>query len=153
LAGIAAVDDGLAADAGLVAGVALGLLFADGDADFVGEADDFGFGVGETVFSVVTETLGSLRFSDAVASGEGLSSWAYANGTTAANRVARARTAIFIWFSFGGTPDRDPVISFEGRIVGGSRKKGQGSNSPQNLLAMIVLQDLTDSVTLSRQIS
>ena len=90
LAGIIALEDGL------VSGVALGLLLAEGDDDFVGEADDAGFGVGETVFSVVTETLGSPLFSDAVAAGDGLSSWANANGTAAANRAVTARTAIFI---------------------------------------------------------
>jgi len=96
LAGITAAADGL------LAGVALGLglLLAAGDDDFAGEADDAGFGVGETVFSVVTETLGSPLFSDAVAAGDGLSSWANANGTAAANRAATARTAIFICFSF-----------------------------------------------------
>src|SRR5882724_7327358 len=94
LAGITAAADGL------LSGVALGLLFAEGDDDFVGEADAAGFGVGETVFSVVTETLGSPLFSDAVAVGDGLSSWANANGTAAANRAVTARTAIFICFSF-----------------------------------------------------
>ena len=102
--GNTAAEDGLIPGDGLVPGVALGLLLAEGDDDFAGEADDFGFGVGETVFSVVTETLGSVLFSDAVSSGEaageGLSSWAIANGAAAANRAVRARTAIFIWFSF-----------------------------------------------------
>ena len=70
MAGITAADDGLAEEDGLVPGVALGLLFAEGDADFVGEADDFGFGVGEVLFSVVTETLGS----SGEAAGDGLSS-------------------------------------------------------------------------------
>src|SRR2546430_8166121 len=107
LAGITAAADGLPA------GVALGLLLAEGDDDFVGEADDAGFGVGETVFSVVTETLGSPLFSDAVAAGDGLSSWANAKGTAAANRAVTARTAIFICLSFGllrGTKPGNPLI-------------------------------------------
>src|SRR5438045_9110426 len=98
--GNTAAEDGLIPGDGLVPGVALGLLLAEGDDDFVGEADAFGLGVGETVFSVVTETLGSLVFSDAVSAGDGLSSWANANGTAAANRAVTARTAIFIRFSF-----------------------------------------------------
>jgi hypothetical protein len=101
LTGITADDGGLTEEDGLLAGDALGLLFAEGDADFVGEADDFGFGVGEAAFSVVTETLGS----SGEAAGDGLSSWANANGTAAVNRAVTARTAIFICFSFCGTPE------------------------------------------------
>jgi len=95
----------MSADAtGLVLGVSLGLLFAAGDEDFVGEGEAFGFGVGETVFAVVTDTLGSdeLVLAEAVnsgdAAGEGLSSWAKARGVPAAKRSAvRARTMVFIW--------------------------------------------------------
>src|SRR5213075_2025166 len=126
LAGITAAADGL------LAGVALGLLLAEGDDDFVGEVDGAGFGVGEMVFSVVTETLGSPLFSDAVAAGDGLSSWANANGTAAAHRAVTARTAIFICFSFwtfAGVPSLGSPYQFEGRIVGGGRKKRQGPNS------------------------
>jgi hypothetical protein len=95
LAGIDAADE---AD-GLAAGVALGLLFAVGDEDLVGEAEVAGFGVGDTVFSVVTDTVGSLLFSGDAA-GEAASSWAIANGAAAAQIRVRARTVIFIRFSF-----------------------------------------------------
>jgi hypothetical protein len=82
----------------LVSGVALGVVFAAGEEDLVGDADALGFGVGDTVFSVVTETVGSVLFSGAAA-GDGLSSWPKVNGTAAAvNNTAKARTVIFILF-------------------------------------------------------
>jgi hypothetical protein len=61
-----------AAGEALVAGVALGLLLvAAGEAALVaaGELTDLGAGE-EAFFSVVTETLGSSVFSEAVASGD-----------------------------------------------------------------------------------
>ena len=83
----------------------LALVFSAGD-DF-GEVDGeaLGFGEGEAVFSVVTETLVSegdaVGFSDAVASGEaageGLdSSCARVKGTAARTRAVRARMIVFI---------------------------------------------------------
>jgi hypothetical protein len=86
-------------------GAVLALLFSAGD-DF-GEADGeaLGFGDGEAVFSVVTETLVSegdaVGFSDTVASGEaagmGLaSSWARAKGAAAMTRAEMARIIVFI---------------------------------------------------------
>ena len=79
----------------------LALVFSAGD-DF-GEVDGeaLGFGEGEAVFSVVTETLVSegdaVGFSDAVASGEGLdSSWAWLMGTAAKTTAVRARMIVFI---------------------------------------------------------
>jgi hypothetical protein len=53
----------------------------------------------------VTETLGSdVLFSVVVisgdAAGEGLSSWARANGAAAAKRTVMAAMVIFIWFSY-----------------------------------------------------
>jgi hypothetical protein len=91
LAGISAAEDGL------VAGLSLGVLLALGDEDLLGDGEAFGFGVGvgDEVFSVVTETLGS----DGAAAGDGLSSWAKANGTAVAKSAASARTVIFIRFS------------------------------------------------------
>jgi hypothetical protein len=85
-----------AAGEALLLGVALGLALAAGDEDLLGEGELFGFGVGEAVFSVVTETLGSEGFS---AAGEALSSWANAIGTAAVDKAAiRAKSASFIWF-------------------------------------------------------
>src|SRR5437763_12769011 len=110
-------------------GVGLALLFSAGD-DF-GEADGeaLGFGEGEAVFSVVTETLVSegdaVGFSDAVASGEaageGLdSSWARAKGTAAKTRAVRTSIIVFIcvflFFESGRTPywgARGPVKPFD----------------------------------------
>jgi hypothetical protein len=89
----------------LVVAVSLGLVFGAGDEDLVGEGDAWGFGEGDAVFSVVTETLGSsvVLFSAAVASGDaagdGLSSWAMTNGVAAAKRAVMATMVIFIWFS------------------------------------------------------
>jgi hypothetical protein len=88
----------------LVLGVAgsLGVLLAAGDEDFVGEGDASGFsdfGAGEAVFSVVTETLGSEAVASGEAAGDGLSSWASANGVAAAKRAVMATSVIFIWFS------------------------------------------------------
>jgi hypothetical protein len=87
----------------LVVAVSVSLFFAAGDDDLVGEAEAVDFGAGDALFSVVTETVGSLLFSAALDSGEaagdGLSSWANATGTAAANSVITARTVIFIWFS------------------------------------------------------
>jgi len=55
-------------------GVVLALLFSAGDDFAAGDGEALGFGEGEAVFSVVTETLVSegdaAGFSDAVASGE-----------------------------------------------------------------------------------
>ena len=86
---------------GLAAGLSLGLLLADGEDDFDGEADGdaFGLGVGDTVFSVVTETLGSEAVASGEAAGDVLSSCANAKGAAAANKMVTARTAIFIGFS------------------------------------------------------
>jgi hypothetical protein len=90
----------------LVLGVALGLdLVAAGEEDLLGEAEDCGLGLGEAVFSVVTETVGSdLVVSGVVTSGGGvgdaLSSCVKASEAVA-NRVARQRTTIFIGFSKG----------------------------------------------------
>ena len=101
----------------LGAGLTLALLLAEGDEDFAGEVDAAGLGVGETVFSVVTETLGSddVLFSDAVSSGDaagdGLSSWANASGTAPANRAVAARTAIFIGSPFGILQRPEPGIA------------------------------------------
>jgi hypothetical protein len=97
LVGITAAGDEL------VLGVALGLvLVAAGEEDLVGEGDASDFGAGVAVASVVTETLGSC-FSEAVASGEaagdGLSSWARANGVARAKSAVMATIVIFIWFS------------------------------------------------------
>src|SRR4051812_43833059 len=87
-------------------GLGPGLVF-EGTADdaLVGEADasafGFGFGVGEAVFSVVIDTLGSDRLvsalSGTVSSGEGdeLTSWAFATGRAAAT-TAKAKRDIFI---------------------------------------------------------
>jgi hypothetical protein len=85
----------------LAAGDSLGLLLALGEDDLVGDGEACGFGVGDEVFSVVTETLGSsdLVVSDGEAAGDGLSSWAKANGTAAAKSAVSARTVIFIRFS------------------------------------------------------
>jgi hypothetical protein len=59
-------------------GVGLALLFSAGDDFDEADGEALGFGEGEAVFSVVTETLGSAGdvagFSDAVASGAGLDS-------------------------------------------------------------------------------
>jgi hypothetical protein len=96
LTGITAVGDELAL------GVALELDFVEaGEEAFVGEAEACGFGEGDIVFSVVTETEGSDGLVGAVASGgagEALSSWARVSGA-AAKRTARQRTVIFIGFS------------------------------------------------------
>jgi hypothetical protein len=96
LAGITAAEEGLAA------GDSVGLLLALGEEDLVGDGELCGFGVGDEVFSVVTETLGSsdLLFSDGEASGDGLSSCAKAKGTAAAKSAVSARTVIFIRFSY-----------------------------------------------------
>lgn len=93
LEGITAAGDELAA------GAALGLLFvASGDEDLLGEGEVCGFGVGDEVFSVVTETLGSevLLSRDAAGDGLAVSSWAAAKGTAAAKRAAIATMVIFI---------------------------------------------------------
>ena len=87
----------------LVLGVALGLLLvAAGEEDLLGEGVASDLGAGEAVFSVVTDTLGSelvSGFSEAVAAGDGLSSWARANGVAAAKSAVMATIVIFIWFS------------------------------------------------------
>src|SRR4051812_4065136 len=89
---------GITAAAGeLLLGLGLGLDFAAaGEEDLVGEAEGLGFGVGEAVFSVVTDTVGS----DGVVSGSGeeVTSWVRASGAVV-NRAARQRTVIFIGFS------------------------------------------------------
>jgi hypothetical protein len=78
-----------------VDGASLAVLFADGDEDFFGDADASAFGLGEAVFSVVTETVGSEAVASGDAAGEALSSWATANRAPA-NSVVRARTVIFM---------------------------------------------------------
>jgi hypothetical protein len=133
--GITAVED--------VLGVALGLvLLAAGDEDWVGEGEVAALGVGE-VFSVVTDTLGSSAFSEAVASGEaageGLSSWARANGVAAAKRAIMATSVIFIWFSCGWNWAQARPEWFEARIVVSASILRQGSIAVQNRLATIVL--------------
>jgi hypothetical protein len=92
--GITAAGDELAL------GVALGLvLLTAGDEDLLGEGEVSDLG-GGGVLSVVTDTLGSSAFSEVVASGEaagdGLSSWARANGVAAAKRAVMATSVIFI---------------------------------------------------------
>jgi hypothetical protein len=88
-----------AAGDALVLGVALGLLLvAAGEEDLVGEGDASDFGVAVVVASVGTETLGSC-LSEAVAAGDGLSSWAKANGVARAKSAVMATIVIFIWFS------------------------------------------------------
>ena len=86
-----------------VLGVALGVvLVAAGEEDLLGEAEASVLGAGEAVFSVVTDTVGSelvSGFSEAVASGDGLSSWARTNGVAAANSTVMAAIRVFIWFS------------------------------------------------------
>jgi hypothetical protein len=88
----------------LVLGVALAFdLGAAGEEDLLGEAEGFGLGLGDAVFSVVTDTDGSDRVVSGVvvsggAAGDVLSSCARANGP-AASRVAKQKTAIFIGFS------------------------------------------------------
>jgi hypothetical protein len=79
----------------LVLGLGLD-LGAAGDKDLVGDAEGFGFGEGEAVFSVVTDTVGS----EGVVSGSGeeVTCCATANGP-AIKRAARQRTVIFIGFS------------------------------------------------------
>jgi hypothetical protein len=90
----------------LVLGVALALdLGAPGEEDLLGEVEGFGFGVGEAVFSVVTETDGSdLVVSGVVVSGgadgDALSSCARAS-VPAASRAARQKKVIFIGFFQG----------------------------------------------------
>jgi hypothetical protein len=81
----------------LALGVALELDFVGaGEVALVGEAEAFGFGEGDAVFSVVIDTEGSDELVSGGA-GEALSSWARASGA-AANRAARQRTVIFIGF-------------------------------------------------------
>jgi hypothetical protein len=77
-------------------GVALGLLLvAAGDEDLLGEGEVPDLGAGE-VFSVVTETLGSEAVASGEAAGDGLSSWAMANGVAAVKRAVMATSMIFI---------------------------------------------------------
>ena len=109
LAGITAEGDEL------VLGVALGLLFvAAGEEDLLGDGELSDFGVGETVFSVVTETLvsGAVASGDAAGDGLDVSSWAKANGVAAAKRAVTAMIVIFIWFFCIGiwrqAPERGP---------------------------------------------
>jgi hypothetical protein len=97
-----------AAEVELALGVALGVVFAAaGDEDLLGEGEAAALGVGETVFSVVTETLGSLDFWEAVASGEAageaVSSWARANGVAVTKSAAKRAIMSFIWISCGWT--------------------------------------------------
>jgi hypothetical protein len=80
----------------LLLGVALGLDFGAAEEDLVGEAEAFGFGEGDAVFSVVIDTEGSDELVSGGA-GEALSSWARASGA-AVNSAARQRTVIFIGF-------------------------------------------------------
>ena len=104
--GIAAVE----------AGLALGLVFVVAGEDvLVGEAE--GFGVGD-VFSVVTETLGSVRLVSALSgivtsgesAGDGLAVSSCANPGRIANTIkARTRTSVFIWIFIGGRRNPAPV--------------------------------------------
>jgi hypothetical protein len=117
------------------------VLFADGDEDFFGDADASAFGLGEAVFSVVTETVGSDVVASGEAAGDALSSWARANRAPA-NSVVSARTVIFIWFSlveFGGSSRARVRLSIEGRIVGSGLVLRQAEFPAQKPLAMIVL--------------
>jgi len=80
----------------LALGAALGLdLGAAGEEDLLGETVSRGLGEGEALFSVVTDTVGS----DAVGSGDGLSSWLNARDTTVNRVTLRQTTVIFIEFS------------------------------------------------------
>lgn len=127
-------------------GVALGLDLVDADEeDLLGEADDCGFGLGEAVFSVVTDTEGSdLVVVGVVTSGGGagdaLSSCVNASPAVA-NRAARQRTVIFI-----GSPKVDLAVRspgcagrYEGRILVSPAILRQGRIALQNPLAVIVL--------------
>jgi hypothetical protein len=114
---------------------------AEGDEDFFGDADASAFGLGDAVFSVVTETVVSEAVASGEAAGDGLSSWAPANRAPA-NSVVRARTVIFIWFSlveFGGSSRARVRLSIEGRIVGSRLVLRQAEFPAQKPLAMIVL--------------
>jgi hypothetical protein len=92
-AGITAAGDDF------VVGVALGLVLeAAGVDDLLGVGEVAGLGV-EALFSVVTETLGSEVVASGTEAGDGLSSWASANGVAAAKRAVIATSLIFIWFS------------------------------------------------------
>ena len=71
---------------------------AAGDEDLLGEVEAAGFGEGEAVFSVVTETLGSDAVASGEAAGDALSSWVRASGA-AAKKATTATSVIFIWFS------------------------------------------------------
>jgi hypothetical protein len=111
----------------LADGASLAVLFAEGDEDFFGDADASAFGLGDAVFSVVTETVGSEADASGEAAGDGLSSWARANRAPA-NSVVTARTVIFIWFSlveFGGSSRARVRLSIEGRILGRGPALGQ----------------------------
>jgi hypothetical protein len=104
----------------LVEGASLAVLFAEGDEDFFGDADTSAFGLGDAVFSVVTETVVSEADASGDAAGDGLSSWATAKRAPATS-VVRARMVIFIWFSlveFGGSSRARVRLSIEGRILG-----------------------------------
>ncbi len=80
------------------------LLFAEGDDFFVAAGEVLRLGAGEAVFSVVTDTLGSVVsvFSGVVASGDDagagldVSSWASAKGAAARMSAVMAATVIFI---------------------------------------------------------
>src|SRR6476469_69865 len=87
------VSVGDAAGLGVALGLALGV--AD-DEDLLGEGEASVFlGVGDAFFWVVTETVGSLAFSRAVAfgeaDGEASSSWDRAKGETAKRRARATR--------------------------------------------------------------
>jgi hypothetical protein len=97
----------------------------------------------EALFSVVTETLGSEVVASGTGAGDGLSSWASANGVAAAKRAVIATSVIFIWFSpvgqISAQPGRGPAERFEARIVGATARLRQGSIAVQDQLAVIVL--------------
>ena len=134
----------------LLLGVALGLDFvAAGEEDLLGEAVVSGFGDGEAVFSVVTDTVGSEGVVSG--SGVGLSSWANARGA-AARRAVRQRTVIFIGFSWliWRPEGRLPRV-IEGRILGSGTMLRQGPIRSQNPLAVIVLSGLDGQCSIVPQ--
>jgi hypothetical protein len=122
--------------------VALGLVLeAAGVDDLLGVGEVAGLGV-EALFSVVTETLGSEVVASGTGAGDGLSSWASANGVAAAKRAVIATRMIFIWFSPVGqisAAGARPGGTVEARIVGATARLRQGSIAVQDQLAVIVL--------------
>ncbi len=142
----------------------MGLLFAEGGGFFVAAGDVLTFGAGEAVFSVVTDTLGSVVsvFSGVVASGDeagvglDVSSWASAKGAAARTSAVMAAIVIFILFGF-----RCGIVSTAPRERGktswcsetkpyfAARYDVKTHFPVQNNLASLVLYRLTPGVTLS----